>query len=375
MPHTVFYFTDTAGFGGAEQALLILLAGLDRSRWQPVLIHHPQPNIAPLLEGARQLNMPLWPVPPMPDGMTGAQRAWRFSRELRRRKPAVFHAHLTWQEACKWGLVAAMLARVPAIVATVQAFVELPRNHWVYFQQRLLSLGVGCYIPVSQVTAQDLRKMFDMPVHKQQVIHNAITPTAFNAHSDPDLRARLLGNHAGPLILVPARLEKQKGHTYLLQAATAVPDAKFILAGDGSERAQLEAQVQTLGLASRVIFLGYRQDIPQLLACCDLVVLPSIFEGLPLVILEAMAASKPVIATRVGGTPEVVRDGETGLLVPPADPAALAQAICALLANPTRAQQLAAAGCALVQQEFLAETLVKRTTHVYEELLMRRGIQ
>lgn len=380
MPHTVCYFTDTTGFGGAEQALLTLIAGLDRGRWRPTLIYHPSEGVTLLLEQARQLAVTLWSTPPMPDGLQGARRMLPFTRALRTRRPAVFHAHLTWQLAGKYGLLAAISARVPAIVATEQLYVDCLPNRWVRLQQRLLALGVGRYLAVSHEVARRLRATYQMPEHKLQVIYNAVTLQPLTPASRAQrqlradrLRAQWTANGSRPLILTLARLDKQKGYPYLLQAATLVPEAMFICAGEGSERATLETQARTLGLADRVLFLGQRSDVPDLLAGCDVFVLPSLYEGLPLSVLEAMAAGKPVIATRIGGTDEAVVDGETGLLVPPADPHALAQAIRALLDNPALAQRLATAGQASVHQKFSAETMVQRTMQVYEELLGRRN--
>jgi glycosyltransferase involved in cell wall biosynthesis len=172
-------------------------------------------------------------------------------------------------------------------------------------------------------------------------------------------------------VLTVARLDEQKGQRYLLEAAAQVPQARFVLAGDGPLRTSLEAQARSLGLEQRVKFLGYRSDIPDLLAGCDVFVLPSLYEGLPLSILEAMSAGKPVIATQIGGTDEAVIPNETGLLIPPADPAALAAAIRKLLDDRPFARRLALAGQARVECEFSAATMVQRVTNVYTELLAR----
>ena len=118
---------------------------------------------------------------------------------------------------------------------------------------------------------------------------------------------------------------------------------------------------------------SHRRDVPDLLACCDLFVLPSLFEGLPVSILEAMAAGKPVISSAIGGTNEAVIDGQTGLLVPPGNPAELARAVTCLLSNPTLAAQMAANARARVEQEFSAEMMVQRVDAIYEELLAARG--
>ncbi|WP_455389629.1 glycosyltransferase, partial [Petrachloros mirabilis] len=139
--------------------------------------------------------------------------------------------------------------------------------------------------------------------------------------------------------------------------------------GDGPLRASLEAQARSLGLEGRVRFLGYRTDIRDLLKCCDVFVLPSLYEGLPLSILEAMSTVKPVIATQIGGIDDAVIPGETGLLVPPSDPVALALAIRSVLADQPWARRLAFAGRARVEQCFSAEKMVQQVTNVYIELL------
>jgi glycosyltransferase involved in cell wall biosynthesis len=171
------------------------------------------------------------------------------------------------------------------------------------------------------------------------------------------------------IVLTVARLDEVKGHRFLLEAARLVPEATFVLAGEGPERAALEAQALGLGVADHVCFMGHQADVPSLLASCDVVVLPSLAESSSLTLLEAMAARKPVIATRVGGIPEIVEDGQTGLLVPPSDPPALAAAIRSLLVDPDRAERLASAGRARVQRDFTLEAMVRGVAAVYDEVL------
>ena len=368
MTHTVVHYTDSNGFGGAEQALLILMAGLKRQGWCPVLMYHPSPGIAPLIEGATQLDVDLWPVPRMPDGLLGARRVWPFSRELRARRPDVFHAHLTWPLACKFGLAGALLAHVPAIVATVQLYVEFPLDVSIFVQQRLIVAGVGRYVAVSHEVARRLIHKLRWPARKIRVIRNCVSPVS---KCDAQFPIERTGR---PIVLTVARLDEQKGHRYLLEAAAQVPEAQFVLAGDGPLRASLEAQARSLGVEERVKFLGYRSDIADLLADCDVFVLPSLYEGLPLSILEAMSAARPVIATHIGGTDEAVIAGETGLLVPPANSAALAAAIRSLLTDRPLAQRMATAGRARVEQEFSAAKMVQHVIDVYDELLAKREV-
>jgi len=162
-----------------------------------------------------------------------------------------------------------------------------------------------------------------------------------------------------------------KGHSYLIEAARAVcrilPGTRFVLIGDGRQRPKLEQQVRELGLEQNFLFLGYHKDVPELLPCFDVSVLPSTAEGLPNVVLEAMAAGIPVVATAVGGTVEILEDGVCGLLVPPRDPEALAKAILRILQEPSLAEQLARAGQERVRAYFNFDRLLLELKELYEE--------
>jgi glycosyltransferase involved in cell wall biosynthesis len=370
---SVFFFTDSDDFGGAEQALVTTIGELDGTRWAPTLVHHPAPGLEPLLDAMLALGVETWAVPAMPEGARGASRIPRFAGALLRRRPQVFHAQQTWQRSGKYALVAARLARVPVTVATVQLYVELGSQPRDSRQRRLLGWSVDRFIAPSEHVRMRLERDLGLPSRKIEVVHNAIDTAAARRPADPALRMELNGGAHGPLVLVPARLDPQKGHRYLLQAAVEVPDVTFLLAGDGSERPVLLALAKSLGLGDRVVFLGYRADIPTLLAACDLVVLPSLYEGLPLSLLEAMAAGKPVIASRIGGVDELVADGENGLLVPPGDPHALAGAIRGLLDDSERAGRLAAAGQALVDREFSSAAMGARISGIYEGILSSKA--
>ena len=167
------------------------------------------------------------------------------------------------------------------------------------------------------------------------------------------------------------RFSEQKGHRYLLAAIPDVlarhPATYFLWAGEGDLEADLRAEARRLGLEGQVRFLGRRDDVPHLLAAADPFVLPSLFEGLPLAVLEAMAARLPVVGTRVCGTSEAVQDGVTGRLVPPEDAAALTAAIVQVLDAPDLAARWGAAGRARVAHEFNAARMVGEVVAVYEE--------
>ena len=181
-----------------------------------------------------------------------------------------------------------------------------------------------------------------------------------------------------PLVTVLSRLRQLKGIEYFLEAAAIVaprfPRARFLIVGDGPYRRKLEQFAARLGLGHRLTFMGFRLDIPSLLSEITISVLPSLSEGLPNALLESMAAGVPVVATRVGGTPELIEDGISGLLVPPRDPRALAGAVALLLANPELAENMGAAARQRVAQRFPMELAVRTTESLYQRLLRKGNI-
>lgn len=204
-----------------------------------------------------------------------------------------------------------------------------------------------------------------------QVIHNGIDVEREAAKRGAGLRAELGVGAGVPLVGEIARLCDVKGQRELIEAAAAVPDVHVVLVGDdlelgGAFRDRLEEQARRAGVAGRVHFLGHRDDAGAILDQLDVFALPSWIEGLPVTVLEAMAHAKPVVATPVGGTPEVVLDGETGILVPPRDPAALAAALGRLVADPGLRARLGRAGRSRVEQEFSETAMTSRVLEVYD---------
>jgi glycosyltransferase involved in cell wall biosynthesis len=367
MSRTILHFTDSDQFGGTERALLQVLAGLDRSRWRPVLLHRPESGLAPLLQEARHLGVELRTVQQL-RGAQGWARLPALVQHIRRERAAVFHAHLTWPLACRMGLLGAALARVPAVVATAQLFVDLPPSGWTTMQHRLVSTCVDRYLAVSRQVATQLRERFGVRADKITQVPNAVALDRFPRAVSP-AAARPADPAVPHTVLTVARLDPQKGLHDLVAAAALVPEARVMVVGEGPERPALETEIARLGRGARFHLLGFRSDVPDLLAASDLFVLPSLFEGLPLSILEAMAAGKPVVATAIGGNDEAVVDGATGLLVPPGDPRALADAIRALLRDPERRRRLGEAGRRRAEAEFSAPEMVRRVAAVYDELL------
>jgi glycosyltransferase involved in cell wall biosynthesis len=288
----------------------------------------------------------------------------RLVRAIRAEAPAIFHAHLSWPLACKHGVLAARLARVPAVVGTAQLYTTPGDVRRARLRLRPLRRIIAVSREVEERYVRDL----GVPARRLAVVPNGIRVPPAPPAPKPALRAELVRDRPDYLVLTPARLHEQKGHAYLLAAAALVPDATFVLAGDGPLRAELERRARELGVASRCLFLGERTDVPDLLASADLFVLPSLWEGLPLSVLEAMAAGCPVVASAIGGTDEAVTDGVTGLLVPPRDPAAIAAAIARLRADPGLARSLGQAGRLRVEQEFSSEVTAERVARIYDEV-------
>jgi glycosyltransferase involved in cell wall biosynthesis len=380
-PRRLALYVDSDELGGAEASTLTLLGALDRSRWSPTLIYHGAPAHAPLIAAAEALDIPAVVVPGMPEGLRGAARIPSFTRFLNTSDFDVFHAQLSWPLSGKFPLAAAILSRAPAVLATVHAFPEFTMTRPTAVQQRAIALGVGRYIAVSQDLAQKLIARMAIRPERIAVIHNGIDVPTAPPVLDAVLHAELSGPDAMPVVLSAARLIADKGIDVLLEAAAQVPQARFVIAGEGPERDALLAQIRRLGLGDRVSLLGWRRDVRALLAASNLFVLPSRNEGFPISLLEALACGTPIIASRIGGIPEMITHEQTGLLVPVDDPAALADAISAMLASATMRERFARAGRAAALEHHRAEPMAAAVSAEYERLLepgrrrLRRAIR
>jgi glycosyltransferase involved in cell wall biosynthesis len=202
-----------------------------------------------------------------------------------------------------------------------------------------------------------------------EVIHNGIDGARFSGGDRAGFRAGLGLGPEELLVGTAVVLSEQKGLPYLLEAARQVrdrdPGVRFVVAGDGPARAGLERAAAALGLGDGLRFLGLRRDVPRIVAGLDVYVLPSLWEGLPLALLEALAAGLPIVATEVGGNPEIVTHGVNGLLVPPRDPRALAEAILALRGDARLRARVAASNTARFAREFSLEAMVAAHAALY----------
>lgn len=373
MKYRVVYYIESSDFGGAEQMLYNLLYELDRNFWEPVLVYQQHSGIVSFVERIRDLGISTVSVSAI-KGLGDIGGINRLVGTLRQLRPAVFHAQLVSNLKCTAGILCARLAGIKAIVATQHSYQKFRarRIYKVYIRfiyQRLVSMLVDRYISVSRSQAEQLKKV--IPQGKVSVVHNAVRAEDFASGT----RSEAIQDDRKPAVLTVARLDRLKGIGYLIEAAALVPDAFFFLAGDGPERAALEERAHELDIADRIIFMGRRNDIPSLLHSCDIFVLPSLLEGLPLSVMEAMSASKPVIGTNIDGINDLITDRENGLLVPAEDPGALADAINLLLSDGHLAERIAASARDTIDRSFSSEKMIKGITDIYSEIIRTKGIK
>jgi len=368
-PVGLMFVLTSAVRGGVEEVVLGLLQRLDPSEFRlsiaapPALLDALAPDLAGVRVEALAVDAEL----------THVRELSRLARFMRRVRPDVVNPHLF-----RSTLVAAPLARMTGTGRVVETYHG--REAWRrgalrgrFVADRMVARLVTRVIAVSRGAADFLIHGKGYPADKVLVIPNGRDLTRFTpgAHRETVRKELGLDRHA-PVVTVVGRLETQKGHVYLLDAwpdvVRAHPDARLLVVGEGSLHDQLVGQARRVGVADSVIFTGFRSDIPRVLDATDVLALPSLHEGMPLTVIEAAAAGRPVVATAVDGTPEVVRDGETGYLVPPADPAALARGLRAILADLDAAAEMGREAHRWARERFDVATHVEATARVYREV-------
>lgn len=362
----VLHIVPDLGIGGLPRVVQTLCSATDRDRFTvSVLCLNALGETARALEG-EGIAVHLIPK----SGGTPDRRViQKVTHILRRLGPDVVHTHNT--QALLEGVPAARWCGIRAIVHTDHGR-QYPDRFAYVFAERVLSRLTSSVVAVSDETAAQLLRHQRIPAALLAVVRNGVLPIPTPTASElAVLRSSLGLNERGPLIGIAARLVPEKGFEYLLRGmrdvASEYPDATLVIVGSGPLEDELRALADALQLGSSVLFLGLRTDVGLLTHLFDLYVLSSVSEGLPLAILEAMAAGKPVVATGVGGIPRAVAQGISGTLVAPADPSALATAICELLADPSKMSRYGREGQRIFRSEFTARTMASR----YEDLYLR----
>jgi len=370
---SVLQFLTVFGIGGTERQVLNLVQGLDTSRFGV--------EVACLKRwGALLPEMEATGVPITEyktSSLYNHKALWnqiRFANHLRKRNVEIVHTYGFYSNV--FAIPPARLAGAAAVLASIRDTGE----HLTPMQRRIEKLFcrmADCIVTNAEAVRNRLTNE-GYAAEKIVVIHNGIELTRYARKPGELGLHRELGVPSNTqLVAVFARLNELKGIEYFLRAAAGLIErfrnVRFLIVGDGASRPELERYAERLGLNKHVVFLGFRLDVPALLSEISVSVLPTLSEGLSNSLLEAMAASVPVVATRVGGNPEVVQGGVTGLLVPPRDAEALARAIGQFLEHPWLGKKFGLAGRERVSKRFALEHMTRATERLYEGLTERSG--
>ncbi len=366
---TVLHLIETSGPGGAEKMLISLVENLDPGQYRSIicLLKDGWLNTQLCQRGFDTVIIPQ---------QKGLDPGWIYKciKLIRQKKIDLLHTHEFAMNV--YGCIAAWITRIP-VITTVHGR-SYYGDRW---RRRLAYQFVAKHSLRMVAVSEDIRRFMIEQVSVRSryliTIYNGIDPKVYCTTEDGiQIKKELKIADAAPVIGTIGNLYPVKGHTYLLKAAVQVvrnyPEAVFLFIGRGNLLNQLQEEAGRGGIAKNVRFLGFREDIAAFLQTMDIFVLPSLSEGLPLSLLEAMAAGKPAVATNVGGNPEVMLDGETGFLVPPKDPESLASRIILLLKDKLLAQKFGANGQQRVYEKFSLERMVNAYQQIYEAAFLRK---
>jgi glycosyltransferase involved in cell wall biosynthesis len=346
--------------GGQNQVLLTVL-GLRTLNHRQVLVAHPEGELyRRALEGPDL-------VPLAPHNEIDLSAAWKLSRIIRQWKPDIVHAHDPHAVAMA-ALALSFSAPTPrpSLVASRRVDFHLQAHSFSRWKYRQVDLFIAASNAIRHILVHD-----GIPDARITVVHDGIDAAKIQRLPAVDVHGEYWLPKGAPVIANVGALVPHKGQKHLVDAMPQVlgevPDAHLVVFGDGELRPQLERQIKELRLEKHVLLAGFRQDVLQLMKSADLFAMSSVTEGLGSTILEAMAMKLPVVGTHAGGIPEAVVHGDTGLLVPPADPRALAGAIVRLLKDAALRQRMGAAGLACVTDHFGVGNLLTGTLRAYKK--------
>jgi glycosyltransferase involved in cell wall biosynthesis len=370
----IFILSTSMGMGGADQQILILAQAM-QARGHEVRIVALAPLGAMGLE-AQRAGIPTESLD-LQRNLGIVPRFFRLVRMIRAWRPDVLHSHMV--HANLVARAARVLAPVPALVSTIHSINDGGTVRMAAY--RLTSGLVDRFTIISRLAADRYVAIGAVPETRLQIVPNTVDTARFR----PLLQARgrirqELGVGDGFLWLAVGRFESAKDYPTMIAAfarlAAERPDSQLVLVGEGSLKSEVERLVRQGGLGGRVRLLGVRRDIPELLSAADGYVLSSAWEGMPVAVLEASAVGLPIVATSVGGVPEVVEDGTTGLLVPPGNPAALADAMIRLESlSPEGRADMGRRGRTLVEERYGIERVMQMWERLYSEFATAsRGI-
>jgi glycosyltransferase involved in cell wall biosynthesis len=368
--------------GGAEQFALRVAMGLDPERFESILCVSRWPltpaeaklyptggaEALELLEREGVRFLPLRRRFKVDPG------AWiRLERFLRRERVDILHAHKFGSNV--WGTLVGRMARVPVVLAHEHTWSYEGQPLRRFVDREIIARGADAFVAVSR---EDQRRMIEIEgidASRTRFLPIGILPSP--PPTGGDIRAELGIEPSAPVIGIVGLLRPQKAHQVLLRAVAELvgdwPDIQLLIVGDGPERAALEQLIGELHLQENVRILGLRTDVPDILRAIDIAACTSNFEGSPLSVMEYMDAALPLVATAVGGIPDLIEPGVHGLLVAPGDSSAMAEAIRELLRDPRRAREMGERARERRRAEFDLDVVIRRLEDLYGELLAQRG--
>jgi glycosyltransferase involved in cell wall biosynthesis len=372
----LLYVTDSEGLGGAEGYLRTLLLHVDQKCYRVALALPPRQATRPLVDLVRAHGIEVIALDLVHRDGLDVGGVVRSATLLQRLRPAIIHFVLASPRRCAETVLAAALVGVRRRLITFQLVTPIPRFNRLAgalrgLNRRIQYRTVHHGVAVSDGNRRLLATQYGFPAKRLTFIANGVDTEQFvPCAADESLRAHWDVPPGVPLIGVVGRLSRQKGHTVLFDALPQVwathPTAHIVLAGAGELEESLRAQAAKIDLLGRIHFIGQQHNMPQVLAALDLFVLPSLYEGLAFAVLEAMAMARPIVASSVDGTAEALSHGQTGLLVPPGEPAPLAEAIVRVLDDSTLAVQMGQAARDVAQRRFSQRQMLDSTFALYE---------
>ena len=370
-PWKILQLASTSDMGGTERMILFFVENVDRDRFLPYV---------GCLMGSGQL---------IERAKRSGVRAQHFGASSRPTLRGIFELFTFLRRekidlvqtyglrADTIGRIVAKLAGVPVVISSIRS-IDPWRRWWHVWLDRLTSPFVDCFISNSQAGKEVTVRREKYAPERIEVVYSGLPRRTIPFAKRQEIRRDIgVPPDAYPVVGILANLREMKGHRDVIHALPTIltnwPRTIFLFAGRDDSGGAIRALAEETGVARAIRFLGYVEDTPRLLAAMDIFMLPSHWEGLPASILEAMHAGLPIITTRVGGIPELVRDGVEAILIPPANPEAIAQAVCKLAEDPAVARRLGENAQKRAEEVFSVEAMVGKITEIYESFLRKKA--
>ena len=375
--------------GGPSLHVVNLNAGMDPSRFESVLVSGTEnPGEGSMLDYALSRGIRPVVIPELVAAATlsarDAKALGKLYRLIRREQPDIVHTHTA--KAGFVGRLAARMAKVPLVVHTyhghiLHGYYSPARTRLLRHMEQVLARITDQIVTVSAQVRRELVAYGIAPPAKISVIELGfdLGPFLVSQSQRGQFRGELGLEPGTPLVGIVGRIFPIKNHRLFLDAAALVAkqarNARFVIIGDGTLRQAMGDHACELGISERVIFTGWRRDLPRIYADLDVLVVSSDNEGTPVSALEAMASGRPVVATRVGGLPDIITDAQTGFLVPPRDPDALAAAVLRVLREPETSVRIGREAQTVARGRFTSERLVSDMESLYQRLLIEKRLK